>query len=111
MESASEGEGSAGCQVWILTFGSVVNIAGPELNNASAQAAPWSEICEGDQQAAGTLEHSLNGHECLFLKKCSDGLIEPHDDCPPSFCILPVTDSHPYFSTHRKLSWVNLCRE
>lgn len=63
------------CRAGILTFGSVVNIAGPELDNAAVVAAGLG--VRSVKIISKLLEHwkrCLTGHECLLLNECSNGL-------------------------------------
>lgn len=77
------------CRVGNLTFGSVVNIAGPELDNPAAQAAGLGvRFVQIISKLLEYLKRCLTGHKCLLLNEHSDGLIVPHTGDPfPCFGI------------------------
>lgn len=92
------------CRAGVLTFGSVVNIAGPNLDNAAALASSLG--VRSVRIVSKLLEHwkhRLTGHECLLLNDYCNGLVVPHTDDPfpclgvwPSLenCAGPVFDGN-----------------
>ena len=75
----------------ILTLGSVVDIAGSDLNNAAALAASLG-IRSVRIIILGHWKHCLTGHECVLLENYCHSVAVPNADDP----FLPLV-VHPRF--------------